>query len=212
MIHVRRLGEPAMLTKKKAEWQAKYDQRRAANPKLRPEHNTYAHDEVVETLEAMSHRKCFYCESEGNLTVDHYVDVAERGDLAFTWENLYLACDGCQRKVPNRSIPVTDCVDPCDPATNPADHLKFEAEIISFRTPRGEETIKKYRLKRAQLDSERRRMLQRFNDDLIEISETHGWRAMSPAERQRLLRYRQPDSPFSLMFAAYLDRLKIAEE
>ena len=115
------------------------------------------------------HGKCFYCEGEGKMTVDHYIEVAERGDLAFAWINLYLACEGCQAKVPNTSIPVTDCVDPCDPATNPADHLKFEDEYITFLTPRGEQTIKKYRLKRDPLVSERRRMLQRFNADLIEL-------------------------------------------
>jgi hypothetical protein len=211
MIHVRRLGEPAIFTEKKAEWQAKYDERRAANPKARPEQKQYAHRQVVETLEVMSHRKCFYCEGEGKMTVDHYIEVAERGDLAFTWENLYLACDGCQAKVPNTSIPVIDCVDPCDPATDPADHLKFEAEFISFRTPRGEQTIKKYRLKRELLVSERRRMLQRFNAELIKIGETGGWRTMSPVNRQRLVRYRRQDSPFSLMFGAYLDELQIAE-
>jgi len=211
MIPVRRLEEPTILAEKKAEWQAKYDERRAANPKARPESKQYAHRQVVETLEAMSHRKCFYCEGEGKMTVDHYIEVAERGDLAFTWENLYLACAGCQEKVPNTSIPVTDCVDPCDPATNPADNLKFEAEFISFRTPRGEQTIKKYRLRREMLVSERRRILQRFNAELIKISETGGWRTMSPMERHRLVRYRQPDCPFSLMFSAYLDELQIAE-
>ncbi len=110
------------------------------------------------------------------------------------------------------SIPVTDCVDPCDPATDPADHLKFDAEFISFRTPRGQETIKKYRLKRPMLDSERRRMLQRFDWELLEIGKTKAWTAMDTVERERLLRYRQADSPFSLMFRAYLDKLGIAEE
>jgi hypothetical protein len=209
MIAVRRLEEPAILAEKKAEWQAKYDERRAANPKARPESKQYAHRQVVETLEVMSHRKCFYCEGEGKMTVDHYIEVAERGDLAFTWENLYLACAGCQEKIPNTSIPVTDCVDPCDPAMNPADHLRFDAEFIFFRTPQGEQTIKKYRLKRELLVSERRRMLQRFCDELIKISETKGWRAMNPVERDRLLRYRQPDGPFSLMLGAYLDKLEI---
>ena len=62
------------------------------------------------------------------------------------------------------------------------------------------------------LVSERRRMLQRFNADLIKLSENAGWRSMSAADRQRLLAYRQPDSPFSLMFAAYLDELKLADD
>jgi hypothetical protein len=210
MIGVTRLAEPAILAEKKAEWQAKYDAKRATNPIARPESKQYAHHQIVETLETMSHGKCFYCEADGRMTVDHYVEVTERGDLVFVWENLYLACPDCQAKVPNTSIPVADCVDQCDPAMNPADHLKFDAEYISFRTPRGEQTIKKYRLKRDPLVSDRRRMLQLFNAELIEISKTAGWQNMSAADRERLLRYRQPDSPFSLMFAAYLDALQIA--
>jgi hypothetical protein len=212
VIHVRRLGEPAILAEKKAEWQASYDARRTASPKARPESKQYAHQQIVGTLEAMSHKKCFYCEGDGKMTVDHHIEVAERSDLAFTWENLYLACDGCQSKIPNRSIPVTACVDPCDPATNPADHLRFDAEYISSRTDRGEETIKKYRLKRDPLVSDRRRMLRLFYEELTKISETKGWRTMSSEERQRFLRYRRPDGAFSLMFAALLDAQGIAEE
>jgi hypothetical protein len=211
VIGVTRLGEPAILVEKKTEWQAKYAVRRAASPKARPEQKQYAHRQIVETLEAMSHRKCFYCESDGKMTVDHYIEVAERGDLAFTWENLYLACEGCQAKLPNTSIPVAECIDPCDPATNPADHLRFDAEYITFVTPRGEKTIKKYRLKREMLVSERRRMLRLFDAELRDIGKTIPWPSMGAADRRRLLRYSQPDSPFSLMFNAYLDKLEITE-
>ena len=210
MIRVTRLAEPAVLGEKKAEWQAKYDARRAKTPKARPESKQYAHPSVVETLAAMSHGKCFYCEGQGKLTVDHYIEVAERGDLAFRWDNLYLACDGCQTKIPNTSLPAADCVDPCDPATDPSDHLDFQAEYITFRTPRGEATIKKYRLKRDLLVSERRRMLREFDAELRRISETKGWRDMSSSERQALLRYGQSDSPFSLMFKALLSDLRIS--
>lgn len=216
MIHVERLPEPAILAEKKAEWQTKYDAKRATNKAARPDSNKYAHRQVKETLEAMSHHKCFYCEGAGKegagkLTVDHHIEVAERADLAFTWENLYLACDDCQAKMPNTSIPVTRCVDPCDSATNPVDHLRFDAEFIRFRTPQGEDTIKKYRLQRDMLVSERRRMLRLFDAELRTISETKGWRNMGAVERQRLLSYAQPDSPFSVMFSALLDDLKLAE-
>jgi hypothetical protein len=211
MIHLNRLGEPAVLAERKAEWQVRYDARRAASPKSRPESKQYAHRQVVETLAAMSHRKCFYCEGQGKLEVDHYVEVAERPDLAFVWENLYLACTDCQRKQPNTSIPVTACVDPCDDATDPREHLEFDAEYVRFRTQRGEETIRKYGLERELLVSERRRMLQRFNAELIKIAQTGPWRSMSAADRRRLLRYRQADSPFSSMFAAYLDALHLAD-
>src|SRR4051812_46282939 len=134
MIRVKRLDEPNLLAEKRAEWQSKYDAKRAANPQARPESMQYAHPRIKDTLQSMSHGKCFYCEALGKMTVDHYIDVAERGDLAFVWENLYLACDECQAKVPNKSIPVAACVDPCDEAADPADHLKFDEEFISWRT------------------------------------------------------------------------------
>lgn len=200
MIRVKRLGEPRILAEKKDEWQKKYD----ASGKRRPESKQYGHREIVETLETMSHGKCFYCEGVNRVTVDHHIEVAERRDLAFTWDNLYLACDHCQKKVPNTSIPVSGCVDPCDPATDPADHLMFEEEVISWRTPRGEQTIKKYRLKL--LDNERRRWLQRFDRELKEIGRPKPWPQMNAAERERLRRYGKEDSAFSLMFRAYLER------
>lgn len=198
-----RLGEPRVLAERRARWQATYDQKRARTPGARPESRQYAHPDVVDTLKAMSHGKCFYCEGLGT-SVDHHVEIAERGDLAFTWTNLYLACDHCQKKVPNTSIPVGACVDPCDADTDPADHLEFVGELISHRTPKGEETIKKYRLK--QLDNERRRHLQRFTEELIEIGKTKPWPEMSAVERERLRRYAREDAPFSMMFRAFLDR------
>lgn len=201
MIRVRRLGEPRVLAEKKTEWQKRFD----ATGELRPKSNKqYAHKEIVETLEAMSHNKCFYCEADGELSVDHYIEIAERKDLAFTWENLYLACAHCQKKVPNKSIPVSECVDPCDPAMDPADHLRFDDEFISWRTPQGERTIKKYRLKA--LDSQRRRWLRELDKELIEIAKTKPWPQMSATERERLRRFSQEDAPFSLMFRAYLER------
>ena len=252
MIRVMRLGEPRVLAERRARWQATYDQKRARTPGARPESRQYAHPEVIDTLRAMSHGKCFYCEGLGT-SVDHHVEmgaapleqqmslssglraakgrglgspeaawrpgrgriatvpeephpveIAERGDLAFTWTNLYLACDHCQKKVPNTSIPVGACVDPCDADTDPADHLEFVGELISHRTPKGEETIKKYRLK--QLDNERRRHLQRFTEELIEIGKTKPWPEMSAVERERLRRHAREDAPFSMMFRAFLDR------
>lgn len=213
MIKLKRLPEPPILAQKKAEWKRKYEAKRAAtaNAKLRPESKQYAHPQIVATLEAMSHRKCFYCEADGKMSVDHYIELAERGDLAFDWENLYLACDGCQEKLFNTSIPVADCVDPCDPATNPTDHLEFEDEYVTFRTPRGDQTIRKYKLNRPPLVSERRRVLRDIAEALLALSQTQGWQGMDAAARQRFLAYAKADSPFSLTCRAYLDKKKIAD-
>jgi hypothetical protein len=212
MIRVKRLDEPSILAEKKAEWQARYEAKAVASPGARPESKQYAHPQIVDTLHAMSHGKCFYCEAPGKMTVDHYIEVAERRDLAFHWENLYLACDGCQAKLPNTSIPAAACVDPCDGATDPAEHLAFDAELISWRTPEGEQTIKKYRLKRLRLESERRRRLQEFNTELLEILKTKAMRELSAVELLRLRRYGRADAPFSLMLSAYLEKYDLARD
>ncbi len=128
MIPVTRLQEPRILQEKKTAWTADF----VASDKKRPDGSKYAHREVVQTLRSMSHDKCFYCEArEAKLSVDHHIEVSERRDLAFEWSNLYLACDECQGKLPNRSIPVSDCLDPCEPGVEPAAHIAFVAERAS---------------------------------------------------------------------------------
>jgi hypothetical protein len=205
VIRVERLAEPEVLAEKKAEWLAAYVAKLASKPRARPESKQYAHKSIVETLTTMSHGKCFYCEAPGARTVDHHIEVVEHPDLAFTWDNLYLACDYCQNKEPNRSIPVVACVDPCDRAADPADHLEFKAEIISYRTERGSQTIKKYRLKRPLLDLARARELRRFLEEAVAIAKP--WPSMTAAEQERLLSFAREDAPFSLMFRSYLERV-----
>lgn len=204
MISLKRLAAPRILVEKAVEWQQAYDTQLASHPGKRPQSGKYAHAEVVATLRSMSHEKCFYCEGAGPLSVDHYVEVAERRDLAFSWENLYLACEGCQDKQPNTAIPASECVDPCDQAADPTQHLAFNKEMIRFASPRGDHTIRKYRLNRPLLVSDRRRLLQDFAEDLFAMTETKGRRDLTADEQARLLRYGHADGPFSLMFQRHL--------
>jgi hypothetical protein len=121
---------------------------------------------MVSTLEAMSHHKCFYCEQSTKQpqgVVDHYIEVAERPDLAFSWTNLYLSCSKCNgHKQLNRAIPVSECLDPCDPDVEPGAHFTFKDEIICGDTPKGLLTIQKYNLSRLELDYQRLRVLREF--------------------------------------------------
>lgn len=94
MVPLCRGPEPEILVEKGAAWTAKYLQRRATDPKLRPLKEQYRHPDVLRALQRMSHRKCFYCEralADGEQKIDHYIEVAERPDLAFRWINLYYA-------------------------------------------------------------------------------------------------------------------------
>jgi hypothetical protein len=204
VIRVDRLGEPHILQEKKATWTADF----VANTKARPDTSKYRHREIVDTLRSMSHDKCFYCEvREGRLTVDHHIEVGERRDLAFEWTNLYLACDKCQSKGPNRSIPVADCVDPCDAAITPEDHVSFVDERAKHRSARGEKTIKKYRLNHPERLLQRRGQLVLFMHVLDRIRQAQiadDGRAMTSGELDELRRFSDPAEPFSLMFSHLL--------
>ena len=92
---------------------------------------------------------------KSNITIEHYIEVEYDPDQAFTWGNLYLSCTDCnRRKLPHTSLPVSDCLNPCDPSENPVDHLTFDDEQIRSQqnSPRGQKTIQKYRLGRPELD------------------------------------------------------------
>jgi hypothetical protein len=147
----------------------------------------------------MSHDKWFYCEGKGSsLSVDHHIEVAERRDLAFEWTNLYLACDVCQKKIPNTSIPAADCVDPCDAAAEPSQHITFESAGATFKSPRGEATVRKYRLNHLAQIAERRRHLLFFHDALERFRRRQiadGRAALLAEELAELVRFARSDQP-----------------
>lgn len=216
MVPLRRGPEPEVLVEKGAAWTAKYLQRRATDPKLRPLKEQYRHPDVLRALQRMSHRKCFYCEralADGEQKIDHYIEVAERPDLAFRWINLYLCCEGCnEKKETNLRLPVAACVDPCDPATPPEDHLVFVDERVEPKdgSPRGRATIDKYDLDRVELNYARACALRQFDRALETIlrrmaSEKRG--ELSEEELALLRAWAEPVRPFSKMIA---DRLRAA--
>lgn len=217
MIPIRRLPAPEVLTEKNAEWTADFLAKRAGEAGLRPNKRRYAHRDVFDVLAAMSHYKCFYCEQSikppANAEVDHHVEVAERPDLAFAWENLYLACSDCnRRKLTNKQIPTTACVDPCDPAVNPLDHLSFNDELVVTRdgSSRGAETIRKYRLDRPDLDGLRAKELKWLHKAALAIDArmiADGRKVRQPAEDELLRSFAQSDHPFSHMLRVALEGL-----
>ena len=212
MRQLQRLARPAILTSKAGEWTQRYLEKRAQNTTLRPDSRQYAHREILDTLAAMSHRKCFYCEhllDEDEYTVDHYVEVSEVPDKAFAWDNLYLSCRGCQGKLAEATVPRAECIDPCDAGIEPAEHLTFEHEVILPRndSQRGRQTIRKHKLARGDLQLRRSRRLNLFNDTLIAIQRVQiqeGRQELTDDERALLRRFAEPEAPFSLMFRELL--------
>ncbi|HZF56093.1 MAG TPA: HNH endonuclease [Polyangiaceae bacterium] len=216
MIPVKRLPEPGVLAKNKDRWCAAFLEQRAKDPEKRPSSKQYAHPDVVSTLEAMSYHKCFYCEQSTKPTkgeVDHHVEVAEEPGRAFDWTNLYLSCWGCNHhKQPNRAVPVVDCIDPCDPRTQPSEHLTFDDETIRGRSPKGLATIKKYKLDRPDLDYRRARQLRQLYKARITIQENmiaDGRKTLNEQEKEVLRGFCRPDFPFSLMLTTYLESMRL---
>jgi uncharacterized protein (TIGR02646 family) len=72
--------------------------------------HVYRHASILVALEELFHRKCAYCETplpEVGWDVDHFRPkgaVAERSEhpgyywLAYTWSNLYPACEACNQR------------------------------------------------------------------------------------------------------------------
>lgn len=218
MILITRVPEPAILADKKDIWLQSYLQKRAKNPGQRPSSSQYGHQEIREILESMSFHKCFYCERK--LTdikgeIDHHITVEDDPKLAFTWTNLYLSCPDCNRKkLSNKTIPIADCLDPCNSSVDPANHLTFDDEIISSKgdSAKGLKTIQKYKLDRPDLNYLRAKQLQRFHKILIKLQDRQiqeGRTSLTSKEKEALNSFKQADHAFSLMFQVFLAELTL---
>ena len=153
----------------------------------------YRSDEVKDALLAMHHGKCCYCEKRSErreLQVEHFRPkgavrqsrgVAEERPgyfwLAYSWENLFLACAACNGKkgttFPLRdpgqrarshhddlALEEADLVNPAE--DDPRDHIYFEKEIPRHRTPEGQRTIEVLCLRRDDLRELRFSYLQKI--------------------------------------------------
>ena len=213
MRHLDRLPMPAILKEKQAEWQARYEEKLAENPKARPDSNKYAHKEIKDTLYAMSYGKCFYCETKlsgGNKEVDHFIEVAIDHGKAYEWDNLYLACSNCNDKIDHAAIPVTEALDPCrDSDEDIQQNITYVDEQICAvpDSQKGLNTIKKFRLNTELLDMRRGQWLKKLLKTVADIQDRmieEGRKTVTDAERKSLLRYTLPDQPYSLMSEVYL--------
>lgn len=214
MKHITRLPKPQILVDKAEQWTAKF----LASGKDRPDSNKYRHQKITDVLYTMSLHKCYYCERKLKLypkEIDHFIEVAEKKELAYDWENLYLACDNCNGKMPNTTIAVTEVLDPCRHMDDEIqEHLIFEDELITAKngSPFGFKTIQKYRLDSEQLDHVRVKQLKEFHKRLISIKDnmiTESRGRMTDIEKQQIYAFQQPDKSFSLMFKQLIAKLPI---
>ncbi len=205
MRYIERLPKPDILVRKEKEWLKNF----LASGKKRPDASKYRHKKILSALNAMSFHKCFYCEKElkgVSSEIDHFIEVAEDKKLAFEWTNLYLACDNCNNKSPNKTIPTTDVLDPCkDSDPQITEHITFEDEIICAvnNSVKGLKTIQKYKLDTEQLDYLRGKRLQVFYkiiNGMRKKAMEDGQKVLNQKDLEKLKAFANKDKPFSLMF------------
>ncbi|MEM7535111.1 MAG: HNH endonuclease [Chloroflexota bacterium] len=198
MIHIPRLPEPAIFKEKKARWEKNKSNRLKGDDRKA----------VLKILRAMS-KKCFYCEKQISCSesdIEHYIEIAERPDLAFEWTNLYLSCKACNNKLPNTDIPVIECVDPCGAEHDPTVHLTFDEEIIKPKrgSERGRKTIQKYDLNRQLLLYDRLKKFKMF-DKALRTLITEKRFQLTEKEKEKINFMREPEHEYSLMFRVFLE-------
>lgn len=213
MRHIERYSEPEILKRQHEKWKAAYEEKLRLNSQARPDVSKYRHKEILDALGSLSFHKCFYCESilsNPLAEVDHFVEVAEAPSLAYEWTNLYLSCRNCNRKLPNRTIPVTTVLDPCrDSDEEIRQEITFKDECVCSRpgSEKGLQTIAKYRLDTEFLDLKRLRRLKSLMKEADEIHKEmilQGRQYPNEEEKERIAIYSQGDQPYSMMCGIYI--------
>ncbi len=215
MRNLSRLEKPNILHRKDKIWVQEFEN----SEKTRPDNSKYGHIEIRNELHRISFKKCFYSEvkfaSETEGQVDHYVEVSEDKNLAYDWENLYLAHKDCnQGKPSNKVLPNSETLNPfIDKDSEIENHLTFEDEFIIAKnnSDKGLNTIKKYRLDKDIFNILRSKELRKFEKLLIQILQNMNLsnRKMNELEINALNVFSQPDFPFSLMFRIHLKKYNL---
>ena len=215
MRNLSRSEKPNKLIEKEIVWTKTF----INSGKDRPENSKYGHLEIRNELHRISFKKCFYSEvkfaSETEGQVDHYIEVSEDKNLAFEWENLYLAHKDCNHGKPsNLSLPNSNTLNPfLDTDNDIEEHLTFEDEFIISKnnSSKGLNTIKKYRLDKDIFCILRSKELSKFRNLLFQILQnmTENNRKMNEIEKNALNVFSQPDFPFSLMFRIHLKKYNL---
>lgn len=216
MIHLVRLSIPDILNRKKVEWTDKFLEKRLTQPNARPDHSKYGHDDIKSKLFSISSYKCYYSEEKlkGEYReIDHHIEVNEKPEDAYEWENLYLASANCNDKLPNIDISINDVLNPFINTDDEIENnLYFEDECILSDSQIGKNTITKYRLDSESLDLKRSKLLHKFKNQLLEIKNDiirDGRNGYNEEEARKLKRFADKDAPFSLMFKLLLKKNNI---
>ena len=214
MRHIEKGSEPEYLTEHKEVWLKKFLEKCKAHPdeNIRPDSKKYAHPQIVDALWSASHGKCYYCECplDAYKEVDHFIEVSERKDLAFDWQNLYLSCNSCNDKKNNKSIPVDKALDPCkDSDEEIQKHITFIDEVPCAidQSEKGLLTIQKYKLDSKIQYEQRRKHLVNLAKEACRMTKNGGINSITDAEKAQLRAWASPTAPYSYMSEKFLYNL-----
>ena len=218
--------------------------------RFRFDRDVYGHKAVRTALRKAQHRKCCYCEGRYDAgaaaDVEHYRPKGavrqQPGSpeqlpgyywLAYSWENLYLCCQICNRSGKKDLFPLADpaararshhddvagesplLLDPAGPE-DPRAHIRFRLEYAVGQTDAGRRTIDVLDLNRPPLIEERRKHLRRLRElqglhDVVQRLDTDGLepevielRERARRARRELARAPLPETVFSAMAADFL--------
>jgi len=206
------LPEPQILADRGVRWLANF----IASGNSRPDGSKYGHIDIRRDLNSMSLHKCFYCETKLiglQKEVDHFIEVSVDKTLAFNWDNLYLSCVNCNKKLDAEKIPIDQVLDPCKNSdAEIEEHLTFVDEIITSRndSPIGLQTIRKYRLDTETLELKRTKQTKLFYKTLVEIlkkQQAENRNDLTLEEMEIINHFKKLDQPYSLMFKILISKL-----
>lgn len=136
MRRVQRLPLPERTKRYLAKRQAKVDGGSPVDAVWKSSRQTQAMSQVESTLNQMAglRQRCMYCWDSRGIDIEHYWPKSSFPEMAFDWENLLLACGGCNREkldkfeLDPQGNPLF--ISPVD--DDPWDHLFFEPRTGLF--------------------------------------------------------------------------------
>ena len=213
--------------------------------KFRFNSSIYRSERITEILKRQQHNKCCYCESEHSATsagrIDHFRPKSAvrqcNGStrthpgyywLAYSWNNLLLACDQCNLKksdyfpLEEPTQRARSHLDPLDreaplllnPYTelNPAAHIAFDGSACRPRTERGRVTVAVLGLNRPHLQDERQSVLTMLTLLCTVARHTHGSKTVRRRARDAMKSYARPDARYTAMVRDFISRLDAERE
>jgi uncharacterized protein (TIGR02646 family) len=129
--------------------------------------NKYKQKDITESLKKMYKNYCCYCEGfiDPAITygrIEHLKPKSLFHNLHFSWENLHLCCEVCNRIKADKWDNQNPIIDPS--FDDPDLHLYYSSNIVVNITSRGDITINHIELNRKELKDARGRIFSKIFD------------------------------------------------